>query len=52
MKKRTPDKTPTSEDVTLWLDSDVLHYFRMTGAGWQVRINDVLKAIAATAPKA
>ena len=49
--QRGKQKAPTKEQITLRLDSDVLRYFRMTGAGWQVRINDVLKAIAATAPK-
>lgn len=49
--QRGKQKAPTKEQVTLRLDSSVLQYFRMTGDGWQVRINDVLKAIAATGPK-
>ncbi len=50
--ERGKQKTPTKEQITLRLDADVLGYFRGSGAGWQARINDVLKAIAATAPKA
>jgi uncharacterized protein (DUF4415 family) len=30
--------------VTLRLDPDVLAKFKATGAGWQSRINDALKA--------
>jgi uncharacterized protein (DUF4415 family) len=49
--ERGKQKTPTKEQITLRLDADVLGYFRQSGAGWQARINDVLKAIAATAPR-
>jgi uncharacterized protein (DUF4415 family) len=31
-------------EVTLWIDTAVLEKFVATGAGWQSRVNDVLKA--------
>lgn len=33
-------------EITLWLDTDVLERLVATGAGWQSRVNDVLKAWA------
>ncbi len=41
--ERGPQKAPTKEQVTLRLDRDVVERFRATGAGWQKRINDVLR---------
>lgn len=43
--KRKPGRPAGSskELVSLRLDADVLESFRATGAGWQTRINDVLK---------
>lgn len=49
--QRGKQKTPTKRQVTLRLDGDVLDYFRRSGAGWQSRINDLLKAIAHAVPK-
>ena len=43
--KRKPGRPAGSnkELVSLRLDSEVLDTFRATGAGWQTRINEVLK---------
>ncbi|MGB8366592.1 MAG: BrnA antitoxin family protein [Rhizomicrobium sp.] len=41
--QRGPQKAPTKEQVTLRLDRDVVERFRATGAGWQKRINEVLR---------
>lgn len=30
--------------VTMRLDADVLEHFRASGRGWQVRVNDLLRA--------
>lgn len=43
-RMRGPQQAPTKQQVTLRLDPDVLAKFRATGAGWQARINAVLKA--------
>lgn len=43
-KMRGPQREPTKQQVTLRLDPDVLAKFRATGAGWQARMNAVLKA--------
>ncbi len=43
-KKRGKQKTPTKKPVYLRLDPEVLDYFKSTGAGWQSRINNFLKA--------
>jgi uncharacterized protein (DUF4415 family) len=34
----------TMEPVTLWLDRDVLAWFRRQGRGYQARINAILRA--------
>lgn len=44
--QRGPQKKPTKELVSLRLDREVLKAYRATGAGWQARANDVLKAYA------
>jgi len=41
--ERGPQKAPTKQQVTLRLDRDVIERFRATGAGWQGRINEVLR---------
>jgi uncharacterized protein (DUF4415 family) len=41
--ERGPQKSPTKQQVTLRLDRDVVERFRATGAGWQKKINDVLR---------
>jgi uncharacterized protein (DUF4415 family) len=38
------EKSVDTTEITLWLDTDVLERFVATGAGWQSRVNDVLKA--------
>ena len=32
------------EVVTIWLDTDVIALLRASGAGWQTRVNDALRA--------
>ena len=41
---RGKQAAPTKISTTIRLDADVLAYFRATGAGYQTRINDVLRA--------
>ena len=46
-----PPKAPVPlpglrEQVTLRIDQDVLEHFRAMGAGWQDKINEVLKRAA------
>ncbi len=41
--QRGPQKMPTKESVTVRYSREVLEYFRSTGAGWQSRIDEVLK---------
>jgi uncharacterized protein (DUF4415 family) len=43
---RGKQKAPTKVQVTLRLDRDIVEAFRVTGAGWQARINAVLKRAA------
>lgn len=38
------EKSVATTEITLWLDTDVLEKFVATGAGWQSRVNEVLKA--------
>jgi uncharacterized protein (DUF4415 family) len=38
-----PAGTANKEQVAIRLDKDILSAFRATGAGWQTRMNDVLK---------
>ena len=45
--KRKPGRPPVAnpkQAVSLRLEPEVLEKFRATGAGWQRRMNDVLKA--------
>ena len=42
-RTRGPQKAPTKVSVTLRLDRDVVERFRLSGKGWQARINDILK---------
>src|SRR5215475_7635454 len=42
-----PKGSGTKEMVTLRIDRDVLDQFRETGPGWQTRLNDALREIAA-----
>ena len=38
-----PPGSATKTQVTLRIDSDILETFKAAGAGWQTRINEVLK---------
>ena len=42
---RGPQKTPTKVLTTIRLDADVIAFFRAQGAGYQSRINDVLRQV-------
>jgi len=42
-RKRGPNKKPTKEQVAVRFSQDVLTYFRATGAGWQTRMDEVLR---------
>src|SRR5206468_7462302 len=42
--QRGPQRAPTKELISLRVDRDVVARFRATGAGWQTRANDALKA--------
>jgi uncharacterized protein (DUF4415 family) len=41
--QRGPGKKPAKVSVTLRLDPEVVAAFKAGGAGWQARINDVLR---------
>ena len=43
-RTRGPQKAARKRLVSLRLDPDVVEHFRETGAGWQSRINAVLRA--------
>lgn len=43
-RSRGPQKAPTKELVSIRLDRDVVEHFRASGAGWQTRVNDLLRA--------
>jgi uncharacterized protein (DUF4415 family) len=49
-KGRGPQKAPTKVLTSIRLDPEVLAYFRSQGAGYQNRINQVLKAFVAGRP--
>lgn len=42
-RTRGPNKRPTKEQVAVRYSPEVLDYFRATGAGWQTRMDDVLR---------
>lgn len=42
-----PPAAFTKEVVTIRLDRDVLAHFKASGDGWQTRINDALRKVAA-----
>lgn len=50
--QRGPQKKPTKIAVTLRYSPEVVAYFKSTGQGWQVRIDQVLKAWIKQHPKA
>ena len=41
--ERGPQKTPTKVSTTIRLSPEVMNAFKATGAGWQTRIDAVLK---------
>lgn len=49
-KGRGPQKAPTKVLTSIRLDREVLAYFRSQGAGYQNRINQVLKEFVASRP--
>ena len=42
-RRGRPKLAAPKKAVSLRLDQDVLAYFRATGAGWQRRVNEVLR---------
>ena len=42
-RRRGPQKEPKKVSTTIRLDADVIDHFKKGGAGWQPRINGVLK---------
>lgn len=43
VRPRGPQKTPTKVSTTIRLSSDVVQAFRVTGDGWQTRVDAALK---------
>lgn len=41
--QRGPQKAPIKKPVTIRYSSEVIDYFKSTGAGWQARIDNILK---------
>jgi uncharacterized protein (DUF4415 family) len=50
-RTRGSQRAPTKELVSLRLDRETLAAWRATGAGWQTRINEVLRRAAPKARK-
>jgi uncharacterized protein (DUF4415 family) len=44
--QRGPQKSPTKELVSLRVDREIVAAYRATGAGWQKRANEALRAYA------
>ena len=42
--QRGPQKSPTKELISLRVDRDVVAAYRATGAGWQTRASEALRA--------
>ena len=42
-RARGPNRRPTKEQVAVRYSPEVLAYFRATGAGWQTRMDEVLR---------
>ena len=40
--QRGPQQAPTKQWVSVRYSSEVLEYFKATGAGWQTRMNEAL----------
>ena len=45
-----PAGSGTKQQIAIRLDSEIIEAFRQSGAGWQTRINDVLKSWLADHP--
>jgi uncharacterized protein (DUF4415 family) len=45
--ERGPQRAPVKKQITLRLDEDVIARYKATGPGWQTRINQDLKKLAA-----
>jgi uncharacterized protein (DUF4415 family) len=43
LTRRGPNKKPTKERISIRYSPDVLSAFRVTGKGWQTRIDEALK---------
>jgi uncharacterized protein (DUF4415 family) len=43
-RKRGPQKAPKKVPVSIRLSPDVVASFRASGAGWQSRVDDILRA--------
>lgn len=41
--QRGPQKSPTKISVTLRYSPEVVNYFKETGQGWQIRMDEALK---------
>ena len=46
LRRGRPRSDNTKQAVSLRLDADVLEWFKSSGAGWQTRMNDVLRRAA------
>lgn len=44
VRRRGPQKAPTKVPTTIRFDPDVLDALKATGAGWQTRVNDAVRA--------
>ena len=50
--QRGPQKKPAKVSVTLRYSPEVVNYFKSTGTGWQIRINEALKEWIKKHPRA
>ncbi len=50
-RTRGPNKLPVKEQVAVRYSPEVLAYFRSTGAGWQTRMDEVLRDYVAVQSK-
>jgi uncharacterized protein (DUF4415 family) len=44
--QRGPQKRPTKELISVRVDRDIVAAYRVSGPGWQTRMNDALRAYA------
>ncbi len=42
-RTRGPNRQPTKQQVAIRLSSEVLHFFKASGPGWQTRMDAVLR---------